>query len=114
MGRQAILLLAFASGVIKPASGDEDGARSASDDSVCPAGGKLHLAHPKTHRPVQRCTSTNPFLRHSLRVLLLPLHIVASKHDYCVVGAGPGGLQMAALLENDKRDYVVVEKNPVR
>ena len=30
---------------------------------------------------------------------------------YVVVGAGPGGLQIAHYLESAKRDYVVIEKN---
>ena len=32
-------------------------------------------------------------------------------HDYVIVGAGPGGLQMAYFLEQAKRDYVVLEAN---
>lgn len=31
--------------------------------------------------------------------------------DYCVVGAGPGGLQVAYFLESAGRDYVVFEKS---
>uniref|UniRef100_H2YH93 FAD-dependent oxidoreductase domain-containing protein 2 n=1 Tax=Ciona savignyi TaxID=51511 RepID=H2YH93_CIOSA len=30
--------------------------------------------------------------------------------EYCVIGAGPGGLQMAYFLENAARDYIVFEK----
>ncbi|KAM4650535.1 FAD-dependent oxidoreductase domain-containing protein 2 [Discoglossus pictus] len=32
-------------------------------------------------------------------------------HDYCVVGAGPGGLQAASFLKDSGRDYVVLERN---
>lgn len=33
-------------------------------------------------------------------------------HDYCVIGAGPGGLQMAYFLQQAGRDYIVFEKGP--
>ncbi|XP_075689623.1 FAD-dependent oxidoreductase domain-containing protein 2 isoform X2 [Rhinoderma darwinii] len=32
-------------------------------------------------------------------------------HDYCVLGAGPGGLQIAKFLEEAGRDYVVFERS---
>ncbi|XP_069823501.1 FAD-dependent oxidoreductase domain-containing protein 2 [Dendropsophus ebraccatus] len=32
-------------------------------------------------------------------------------HDYCVLGAGPGGLQIAEFLEEAGRDYVVFERS---
>ncbi|AGZ45766.1 NAD(P)-binding domain-containing protein [Actinoplanes friuliensis] len=33
-------------------------------------------------------------------------------HDYLIIGAGPAGLQLAALLERDGHDYVVLEAGP--
>ncbi|MFI5957596.1 NAD(P)-binding domain-containing protein [Cryptosporangium sp. NPDC051539] len=33
-------------------------------------------------------------------------------HDYLIIGAGPAGLQLAALLERDGQDYVVLEAGP--
>ncbi|XP_072035776.1 FAD-dependent oxidoreductase domain-containing protein 2-like [Amphiura filiformis] len=30
--------------------------------------------------------------------------------DYCIIGAGPGGLQMGYFLERAKRDYVIFER----
>lgn len=33
-----------------------------------------------------------------------------SHHEYCVIGAGPGGLQIAYFLQNSGRDYIVYEK----
>ncbi|KAM4722839.1 FAD-dependent oxidoreductase domain-containing protein 2 [Rhinophrynus dorsalis] len=41
----------------------------------------------------------------------LSCHLVT--HDYCVLGAGPGGLQIARFLEDTDRDYLVLERNPV-
>ncbi|MBW4718746.1 FAD-dependent oxidoreductase [Saccharothrix obliqua] len=31
-------------------------------------------------------------------------------HDYLIIGAGPAGLQLAALMERDGRDYAVLER----
>ncbi|XP_040067673.1 probable cyclin-dependent serine/threonine-protein kinase DDB_G0292550 isoform X4 [Ixodes scapularis] len=36
-----------------------------------------------------------------------------TKRDYCVVGAGPSGLQMAYFLQQAKRDYVVFERSNI-
>jgi len=33
-------------------------------------------------------------------------------HDYLIIGAGPAGLQLAALMEGAGRDYVVLEAGP--
>jgi len=30
--------------------------------------------------------------------------------QYCIIGAGPGGLQMAYFLHQSNRDYIVYEK----
>lgn len=34
--------------------------------------------------------------------------------DYLIIGAGPAGLQLAALLERDGRDYLVLERGADR
>ncbi|KAK7087884.1 FAD-dependent oxidoreductase domain-containing protein 2-like [Littorina saxatilis] len=34
-------------------------------------------------------------------------------HDYCVIGAGPGGLQIGHFLEKANRDYIVFERSNV-
>ena len=31
-------------------------------------------------------------------------------HEYCVIGAGPAGLQMGYFLQDKKRDYIIFEK----
>nr|XP_061829585.1 FAD-dependent oxidoreductase domain-containing protein 2-like [Nerophis lumbriciformis] len=33
------------------------------------------------------------------------------RHDYCVLGAGPAGLQMGYFLSKAKRDYIILERN---
>lgn len=36
----------------------------------------------------------------------------ASNHfEYCVLGAGPAGLQMGHFLSKANRDYVILERN---
>ena len=46
-------------------------------------------------------------------VLLLISELCSSAavyHDYIVVGAGPGGLQLGYFLERAGRDYVILER----
>lgn len=39
-------------------------------------------------------------------------HHNATRHyDYCVLGAGPAGLQMGYFLSKAKRDYIILERN---
>lgn len=33
------------------------------------------------------------------------------RFDYCVLGAGPAGLQMGYFLSKAQRDYVILERN---
>lgn len=57
-----------------------------------------------------------------LALLIVAGHIQSSfgKHyhqnatrcfDYCVLGAGPAGLQMGYFLSKAKRDYIILERN---
>lgn len=32
-------------------------------------------------------------------------------HEYCIIGAGPAGLQLAYFLQKAKRDYIIYEKS---
>ncbi len=32
-------------------------------------------------------------------------------HEYCVLGAGPAGLQMGYFLSRSQRDYIILERN---
>ncbi|MEE6511949.1 hypothetical protein FKM82_018845 [Ascaphus truei] len=52
-------------------------------------------------------------VRH-IALLLLSASCLSSDliaHDYCVLGAGPGGLQAASFLKDSGRDYVVLERS---
>ena len=35
-----------------------------------------------------------------------------SQHEYCIIGAGPAGLQMGFFLQLSGRDYVILERGP--
>ncbi|XP_030263885.1 FAD-dependent oxidoreductase domain-containing protein 2 [Sparus aurata] len=38
-------------------------------------------------------------------------HNGTRRYDYCVLGAGPAGLQMGYFLSKAKRDYIILERN---
>lgn len=38
-------------------------------------------------------------------------HNETRRHEYCVLGAGPAGLQMGHFLHKAKRDYIILERN---
>ena len=35
------------------------------------------------------------------------------EYDYCIIGGGPGGLQLAYFLQQAGRDYIVIERNNI-
>ncbi|OWF55933.1 FAD-dependent oxidoreductase domain-containing protein 2-like [Mizuhopecten yessoensis] len=41
---------------------------------------------------------------------LVTVVTTSTYHDYCILGAGPGGLQMAYFMEQSSRDYIVFER----
>lgn len=49
----------------------------------------------------------------SLCYVLLTLIPLASCWDYCIIGAGPGGVQVAYYLHQAKQNYVVLERNAI-
>lgn len=48
-----------------------------------------------------------------LVVAILVVGVSASpkEHEYCVIGAGPAGLQIGYFLHKAQRDYVIFEKS---
>lgn len=38
-------------------------------------------------------------------------HNGTGRYDYCVLGAGPAGLQMGHFLSKAGRDYIILERN---
>ena len=48
-------------------------------------------------------------------LVIISTHTVygAQATDYCIVGAGPGGLQLGSLLATAKRDYVMFERGNI-
>ena len=39
--------------------------------------------------------------------------LVNAYHDYCIIGAGPSGLQLGYFFQKAARDYVIYEKSNV-
>lgn len=57
----------------------------------------------------------NTRLRHVAALLLLSTfrRTVAAdviEHEYCIIGSGPGGLQLGHLLLSTGRDFIIFEK----
>jgi hypothetical protein len=44
-------------------------------------------------------------------VLVLSGITIIQAYQYCVIGAGPSGLQMGYFLQNSKRDYIIFERS---
>ena len=55
--------------------------------------------------------TTNVF--QSSVILLLLCMLVNAYHDYCIIGAGPSGLQLGYFFQKAARDYVIYEKSNV-
>ena len=52
-------------------------------------------------------------MKYSLLLLLFVIdHVLGSQfHEYCIIGAGPGGLQLGYFLQKAKRDYIIYERS---
>lgn len=46
-------------------------------------------------------------------LLVRDMSAEALSKDYCVVGAGPAGLQLGSFMSTMGRDYVIFERGPV-
>eukprot|EP00435_Cladocopium_sp_Y103_P009705 s77_g2.t1 len=42
--------------------------------------------------------------------LLLLFRVSAEQHQYCIIGAGPAGVQLGHFLKHAHRDYVIFER----
>jgi len=47
----------------------------------------------------------------TLLVLLVTVASEVEHHEYCIVGAGPGGLQLGYFLQKAGRDYIIFERS---
>ncbi|KAK3596169.1 hypothetical protein CHS0354_020627 [Potamilus streckersoni] len=59
----------------------------------CPPSARIHIFH--------------------VLVILLTLTLASCYHDYCIIGAGPSGLQMGYFFKKSGRDYIIFEKSNV-
>ncbi|CAF1190191.1 unnamed protein product [Adineta ricciae] len=52
------------------------------------------------------------FLLFLLFIITYGLHVDQTKfHEYCIIGAGPSGLQLGYFLQQSERDYIIYEKS---
>ena len=52
------------------------------------------------------------FLLFFLFIITYSLHLDQTKfHEYCIIGAGPSGLQLGYFLQQSERDYIIYEKS---
>lgn len=59
---------------------------------------------------MKKPSDTQTFLHGCLIVLLVFISLAAGYHDYCIIGAGPSGLQLGYFLHQQNRDYVIYER----
>ena len=50
---------------------------------------------------------------HATSVIILFSGLCKAYHDYCVIGAGPAGLQMGYFFQKANRSYVIFEKSNI-
>ena len=56
--------------------------------------------------------STKPTSKSQTRAQAPQAKAALSDHKYCIIGAGPGGLQLGQFMSKAGRDFVTFEKNP--
>lgn len=75
-------------------------------------------------KPRKKDRGSNPIIKHSdttrmeysfgfmfVGFLLVTGSASPIEHDYCVIGAGPAGLQIGYFLHKAHRNYVILEKS---
>ena len=59
------------------------------------------------------CISAWKHVFQILSVILTLVEVSHAYHEYCIIGAGPGGLQMGYFFERAGHDYVIFERSNV-
>ena len=60
---------------------------------------------------MKKQTDTQTYIQACLVSLVCITMTSASHyHDYCIIGAGPSGLQLGYFLHQNNRDYVIYER----
>ncbi|CAG2231158.1 FAD-dependent oxidoreductase domain-containing protein 2 [Mytilus edulis] len=46
-------------------------------------------------------------------LVFISMTTASGYHDYCIIGAGPGGLQLGYYLQQQNRDYIIYERTNI-
>lgn len=84
-----------------------------SGEGTCKIKGKLRKG--RGHSPIIQHSDTTR-MEYSFGFIFLGFLLVTGsaspiEHDYCVIGAGPAGLQIGYFLHKAHRNYVILEKS---
>lgn len=84
-----------------------------SGEGTCKIKGKLRKG--RGHSPIIQHSDTTR-MEYSFGFIFVGFLLVTGsaspiEHDYCVIGAGPAGLQIGYFLHKAHRNYVILEKS---
>lgn len=84
-----------------------------SGEGTCKIRGKLRKG--RGHNPIIQHSDTTR-MEYSFGFIFVGFLLVTGsaspiEHDYCVIGAGPAGLQIGYFLHKAHRNYVILEKS---